>query len=98
MPRHCVRLPLLNEELPSDQRPFAQSTVLQALGQRPVRRLGGRLPPRPRSYGRMRQTRSLPLSRALVAISQGHKAAGLPSPTSTAVVLEVMKGIRRKSA
>jgi integrase len=36
------------------------------------------------------------LSRALVAISQVHKATGVATPTSNAVVLEVMKGIRRK--
>jgi hypothetical protein len=43
--RHSVRLPLLDEELPNDQRPFAQSTVLQALGQRPIRCRGERRPP-----------------------------------------------------
>jgi len=35
------------------------------------------------------------IGRALVAISQAHKAAGMPSPTSSAEVREVMKGIRR---
>lgn len=36
------------------------------------------------------------IERALVAISQAHKAAGEPSPRGSLVVQEVMKGIRRK--
>ena len=35
------------------------------------------------------------IERALVAISQAHKAAGLPSPRSSDVVAAVIKGIRR---
>jgi site-specific recombinase XerD len=36
------------------------------------------------------------LERALVAISQAHKASGLGSPTAAAEVREVLKGIRRE--
>src|SRR5262245_28835407 len=34
------------------------------------------------------------IARELVSISQAHKMAGKPSPTSSAMVQEVMKGIR----
>lgn len=36
------------------------------------------------------------IQRAMVGISQAHKMAGYPSPTSDAIVLEVLKGIRRE--
>lgn len=36
------------------------------------------------------------VQRAMVSISQGYKMAGHTSPTSSAVVLEVLKGIRRE--
>lgn len=36
------------------------------------------------------------VQRAMVSISQMHKMAGHASPTSTAIVLEVLKGIRRE--
>jgi len=35
------------------------------------------------------------IARALVSLSQGHKAAGLDSPRGSAAVTAVMKGIRR---